>query len=125
MILLIYGGPFIRLPKMDVISLLGSLATTSKQAAATMGGAIHFTMGILFALLYAALWSIGIGSATWWWGLVFGAIHGILVVLLLALLMRMYPHLPQLLGGPLTMVAMLINHMAYGLVVALVYSAQS
>jgi uncharacterized membrane protein YagU involved in acid resistance len=148
MILLIYGGPFIRLPNIDVISILGSLATENKQAAITLGGAIHFTMGIVFALIYALLWSLGIGSATWWWGLIFGAIHGTLVLLLLALIILLYPRLsrmvgrqlmidsgatasgatqpllPQVVGRPLMMVTVLINHMVFGLVVALVYTAQ-
>jgi len=127
---------------------LGSLATTNKQAAVTLGGAIHFTMGIVFALIYALLWSLGIGSATWWWGLIFGAIHGTLVLLLLALIILLYPRLsrmvgrplmigsgatasgtaeprlPQMVGKPLMMVTVLINHMVFGLVVALVYTAQ-
>src|SRR5712691_9710930 len=101
MILLIYGGPFIRLSNIDVISILGSLATTNKQAAVTLGGAIHFTMGIAFALIYALLWSLGIGSATWWWGLIFGAIHGTLVLLLLALIILLYPRLSRMVGRPL------------------------
>jgi len=46
--------------------MLGSLVAPNKQAAVTLGGAIHFTMGILFAIIYAALWSIGIGSSTRW-----------------------------------------------------------
>src|SRR5207245_9912413 len=71
MILLIYGGPLIGLPRWDVVSMLGSLAAPNKQEAVTLGGAIHFTVGIAFAIIYTALWSIGIGSATWWWGLMF------------------------------------------------------
>ena len=148
MILLIYGGPFLGLPNLDIISILGSIATANKQAAVTLGGAIHFTMGIIFALFYALLWSLGIGSATWWWGLIFGAVHGMLVLLLVALIMLLYPRLSRMAGRqlmidsgapasnatqpllplmfskPLIAVAVLINHMIFGLVVALVYTAQ-
>jgi hypothetical protein len=71
MLLLIYGGPLIGLPRIDVVSTLGSLAAPNKQDAVTLGGAIHFTMGIFFAMIYAALWSVGIGSlvvgADLWW----------------------------------------------------------
>ena len=147
-ILLIYGGPFIGLPNIDIISILGSVATANKQAAVTLGGAIHFTMGIIFALIYAFLWSLGIGNATWWWGLIFGAIHGMLVLLLLALSILLYPRLSrmvskqlmiesgaaasdrtqpllsQVVSKPLIVVTVLINHMVFGLVVALVYTAQ-
>lgn len=65
MLLVIYAGPLIGLPRIDVVSLLGSIAAPNKQDAVTLGGAIHFAMGVLFALIYAALWSVGIGSATW------------------------------------------------------------
>jgi hypothetical protein len=122
MLLLIYGGPIIGLPRIDVVSTLGSLAAPNKQDAVTLGGAMHFTMGILFAIIYAALWSVGIGSPTWWWGLIFGAIHGILVILLLLVLTRKFPQQPELFNGLPMMVAIMLNHMVFGLVVALVYS---
>ena len=122
MILLIYGGPLIRLPRIDAVSMLGSLVAPNKQDAVTLGGAIHFSMGILFALIYTALWSVGIGSATWWWGLIFGAIHGLLLVLLLFVTTRMYPQLSEHFNGLPVLMAILLNHMIYGLVVALVYS---
>jgi hypothetical protein len=79
-------------------------------------------MGILFAIIYAAFWSVGIGSSTWRWGLIFGAIHGLLVIVLLLVVMRVHPQLSELINGLPVMVAILLNHMVFGLVVALVYS---
>ena len=122
MLLLIYGGPLIGLPRIDVVSMLGSLAAPNKQDAVTLGGAIHFSMGVLFAIIYAAFWSAGIGSPTWWWGLIFGALHGIVVILLLFMVTRMHPQLSELINGLPVMVAILLNHMVFGVVVALVYS---
>jgi hypothetical protein len=122
MLLLIYGGPLIGLPRIDVVSMLGSLAAPNKQDAVTLGGAIHFTMGILFAIIYAAFWSIGIGSPIWWWGLIFGAIHGLLVIVSLLIVMRVHPQLSELINGLPVMVAILLNHMVFGIVVALIYS---
>ncbi len=123
MLILIYGGPLIGLPRIDVVSTLGSLAAPNKQDAVTLGGAIHFTVGILFAIIYAALWSVGIGSPTWWWGLIFGAIHGLLVILLLLTVTRKYPPLSEFINGLPVMVAILLNHIVFGVVVALVYSS--
>jgi len=88
----------------------------------TLGGAIHFTVGILFAIIYATLWSVGIGSPTWWWGLIFGAIHGLLVIVMLLLAMRRYPPLSEIISGLPVIVAILLNHIVFGVVVALVYS---
>jgi len=122
MLLLIYGGPLLGLPRIDVVSALGSLAAPNKQDAVTLGGAIHFTMGVLFALIYAALWSMGIGSPTWWWGLIFGAVHGMLVMLMLFVVLRRYPQMSELMNGLPVIVAILLNHMVFGLVVAFVYS---
>jgi hypothetical protein len=122
MLLLIYGGPLIGLPRIDVVSTLGSLAAPNKQDAVTLGGAIHFSMGVLFALIYAALWSAGIGSPTWGWGLIFGATHGIVVILMLLVVMRIYPQLSELINGLPVMIAILLNHIVFGLVVAIVYS---
>ncbi|GAC1430732.1 MAG: hypothetical protein PVS3B3_23240 [Ktedonobacteraceae bacterium] len=121
MLLLIYAGPLIRLPRIDVVSLLGSLAAPNKQDAVTLGGAIHFSMGVLFALLYATLWSVGIGSATWTWGILFGAIHGTLVLVQLFILMRRFPHLSEQFNTFSVMLSILLNHMIFGLVVAVVY----
>ena len=121
MILLIYGGPLLRLPRIDVVGLLGSVAAPNKESAITLGGAIHFALGIFFALIYAALWSLGVGSATWWWGILFGGVHGIVVILLLLVAMRRYPQLSTHFSTPAVMAAILLNHMVYGLVVAVVY----
>jgi hypothetical protein len=121
MLILIYGGPLIGLPRIDVVGMLGSLAAPNKQDAVTLGGAVHFSMGILFAIIYAALWSVGIGSPTWWWGIIFGAIHGMLVIALLLAVMHRIPQATAAITGLAVMGAILLNHIVFGVVVALVY----
>ena len=122
MLLLIYGGPLLGLPRIDIVSMLGGLAAPNKQDAVTLGGAIHFTMGIFFAMIYAGLWSIGIGSPTWWWGLIFGTVHGLLLMLVLLAVARRYPLPTQPLSEPRVRFTIILNHIVYGVVVALVYS---
>jgi len=102
--------------------MLGSLVAPNKQDAVTLGGAIHFTMGILFALAYATLWGVGIGYAVWWWGLIFGAIHGIVVILLLFLGVRVSRVFSEGTNRVRVVLAILLNHMVFGLVVGLIYS---
>ena len=121
MLLLIYGGPLIGLPRIDVVSMLGSLAAPNKQDAVTLGGAIHFSMGVLFAIIYVALWSIGIGKPLWWWGIVFGAIHGLLVIALLYRFTHNYPQLSESLNSFPVWASILLNHIVFGVVVSLVY----
>jgi hypothetical protein len=123
MIILIYMGPFLRLPRIDAVGLLGSLAAPNKQSAVTLGGAIHFSLGVLFALVYAALWGVGIGSPTWYWGLLFGMVHGFLVIAMLLVSMRMFPPLTQHFNTVAVMIAILLNHLLFGVVVAVVYGS--
>src|SRR6266568_8183603 len=123
MILLIYIGPILRLPKIDMVGMLGSLAAPNKEAAVTLGGAIHFSLGIVFAIIYAALWSVGIGSPTWYWGILFGTVHGLLVVLLLLVTTRIFPQLSQDFNNLAMMIAILLNHIVFGIVVAIVYTS--
>ena len=123
MILLIYIGPFVGLPRIDAVSILGSLAAPSKESAVTLGGAIHFSLGVIFALIYAALWGLGIGSPTWYWGMLFGTVHGILVILMLLVSMRLFPQLSQHFNAVAVMIAILLNHIVYGVVVAVVYTS--
>jgi hypothetical protein len=66
---------------------------------------------------------LGIGSATWLWGLIFGAVHGVVAIAMMPVMKRMHPNPPQMAGGSLVMVGQLMGHMVYGLVVALVYAA--
>jgi len=103
--------------------MLGSLAAPNKESAVTLGGAIHFSLGVIFAIIYAALWSVGIGSPTWYWGILFGAVHGLLIILFLLMTMRMFPQLSQYFNNLTVMVAILLNHIVYGVVVALVYTS--
>ena len=123
MILLIYFGPLLRLPRIDVVSMLGSLAAPNKESAVTLGGAIHFSMGVLFAIIYAALWSVGIGSPTWYWGIIYGVVHGILVIIMLLLAQRTFPQLSEHFNTAKVMMAILLNHIIFGLVVAVVYAS--
>lgn len=123
MILLIYLGPFMGLPRIDAVAMIGSLAARNKESAVTLGGAIHFSMGVLFALIYALFWALGIGSPTWYWGLIFGVVHGLFISFMLLVAMQMFPQLSeQIKPGP-AIIGIILNHIVYGLVVAVVYAS--
>ncbi|MBM4422359.1 MAG: hypothetical protein FJ030_03075 [Chloroflexi bacterium] len=55
-------APLMGMPKMAIWEMLGTMF--SKEGNVSLGWIIHFMMGVIFAIIYAALWAAGIGSAT-------------------------------------------------------------
>jgi len=116
-------APRMGMPKMDMPRMLGTMLISREETATVVGMVIHFMMGAIFAIIYALLWSLGVGSATWWWGLIFGAVHGLVAAGMMPVMLRMHPRPPEMSFGPVMIVGVLMAHLAYGLVVALVYAA--
>lgn len=122
MTILMYMAPAMGMPKMDIIGMLGTMFTPNQGVARAMGIIAHFMMGAVFAIIYALLWSQGIGSPTWLWGLIFGAVHGVVAMLTMPMMVKMHPRPPQMDSGTMMAVGLIVGHMAFGLVVALTYS---
>ena len=123
-------APSMGLPKMDIVGMLGSMLQSDSNR--PLGWGIHLMMGIIFALIYAILWSIGIGAATLLWGLVFGAVHWLGAGLMMCGVPAMHagvkagtvqaPGVFMLnTGGSMAFMGGLIGHLVFCLVVALVY----
>ncbi len=125
-------APKMGFPKMDIVGMLSTMF--SKKGIPILGWMMHLMMGIIFALAYAFLWSNGIGSATWLYGLVFGAIHWLIVGVIMAMIPMLHVGIragavkaPGMYmtgngGGVKAFVGGLMGHMIFGLVVALVYA---
>ena len=122
-------GPKMGLPKMDIV---GMLSTMFGKPNRTLGWIMHMMMGIVFALIYAFLWSLGIGSASWLVGLLFGIGHWLVVGVMFALIPMMHAGIksgevekPGLWmtnqGGLMAFMGGVMGHMVFGIVVALVY----
>ncbi len=62
MSMVIAMAPSMGMPKMDIVGMLGSMF--SKEGNTALGWVLHLMMGIVFAIIYAAVWAAGIGSAT-------------------------------------------------------------
>jgi hypothetical protein len=130
----------LRLTRIDLPFLLGTMFTTDRKRAKAIGYVLHFFFGLSFALGYLAiLWSIGISGSLA--GAVAGAVLGVLhaafagTALVNALLPVVHPRMGDpstganhvalletpgfmmLNYGPATPVAMLIAHVAYGAIV--------
>jgi hypothetical protein len=123
MTVMMYIAPRMGMPKMDMPRMLGTMFTSKEGTATALGMVIHLMMGAIFAIIYAWLWSLGLGSATWGWGLIFGAVHGIVAAMMMPVMLRMHPRPPDMSFGGLAIVGVLMAHLIYGLVVALVYAA--
>ena len=131
MSLLMVMGPKMGLPKMAIWEMLGSMFDSHGKN--TLGWMAHFMMGAVFALIYAALWSAGLGAPTLIGGILFGAVHFVIVGLMLGGIPMMHagikagtaqaPGVLMLNGGIMGLMGGLVGHILYGLVVALVSAA--
>jgi hypothetical protein len=126
-------APRMGMPRMDIVDLLGTMFSAKSNRA--LGWVMHLMMGMVFGLVYAFLWTQGIGSDTWLYGLVFGAIHWLVVGVMMALIPMMHAGIksgavkaPGMWmtgngGGLMAFMGGLVGHMIFGVVVALVYAA--
>src|SRR5258707_2255 len=71
------------LTRMDLALLLGTTVTENRRKARAIGYAIHFIVGPIFALGYAALF-VALGYHSWWMGAIFGALHAVFTTTVLA-----------------------------------------
>jgi hypothetical protein len=127
-------APQMGMPAMDIVGMLGAMF--SKESNRPLGWMIHLMMGVVFALIYALLWTIGIGTVSPTWGIVFGIVHWLLVGLMMGMMPMMHvgiksggaqraPRAPGVFmlnnGGMMAFVGGLMGHAIYGVVVAVIY----
>jgi hypothetical protein len=124
---LMYAGPLMGMPRMDIAQLLGSMLLPQGSTAFAMGMMVHFVMGIILVIIYALAWQ-GLGLApNWWTGLIFGAVHAVVAAAGIAMMMPVHKEVragrlsSPLAAGPKGMMGLLLGHLVFGLVVALVY----
>lgn len=152
MSVLMRAGSAMGMTSMPPMSLIqGAMMTDDPERAKRIGMVTHvLVMGtVVFGTVYAAVFS-AVGSASWLAGLVVGLVHGIVAGAVgMPMMGSMHPRMqgaaaftggtawtaeggalrieePGLFGrnyGPMTPVGLVMGHLVYGLVVALVYSA--
>ncbi len=122
--------------RMDLPLLLGTVFTANRSRASVIGYAVHFLNGLMFALLYYAVFR-AVGHAGWLFGLGLGAVHAIFAggALVAVLLPAVHPRMGTpwsdaeetplleppgfLLGnyGERTAIGNFVGHLAYGAIV--------
>jgi hypothetical protein len=115
--------PFIGLPRVNLAGVLGTWILNPGSRAAVLGLTLHFTFGAIFGLTYAWLWSMGIGSVDYQWGIMFGAVHGLIAAAIVPVLLHRFPRPNEMLEGPTTLIALFVLHVLFGLIVSLQYRA--
>ncbi|MEH0421197.1 hypothetical protein [Streptomyces sp. B21-083] len=121
------------LTRMDLPFLLGTVVTVDRTRAKALGYLMHFVNGQIFAFVYYAVF-LAIHHAGWWWGALFGLIHGLFAVTALVntLLPLVHPRMGSALTsapdvalleppgflmlnyGPSTPIVSVVAHIAYG-----------
>jgi hypothetical protein len=122
--------------RMDLPLLLGTVFTSNRRHASVVGYGFHFVNGLLFALLYYAVF-VGVDRAGWLFGAALGLVHGMFAggALVNVLLPAIHPRMgtpwsdaeetpllepPGYLlrnYGERTLIANLVAHVAYGAIV--------
>ena len=126
----------LRLTRMDLPFLLGTIVTADRLRAKAIGYLLHFLAGLVFALMYYAVFT-AIGRSGWVLGELFGLVHAVFAstALVNVLLPVVHPRMGSAVtaanSSPLleppgflmlnygrsTPVATLLTHMAYGALV--------
>ena len=86
--------------RMNIPFLLGTMFTADRDRAKVYGVLLHLLIGSLVSLLYLIAFHAW-GGATWWKGLVFGAVHGAFFLTFgVSLLPALHPRMASAQDGP-------------------------
>jgi hypothetical protein len=133
---LLHGASAVGLTRVDLPFLLGTAFTGDRVRAKALGYALHFIVGLTFAVVYFAIFA-AIGQSGWWLGAVFGLVHGVFAVTALVsiLLPLVHPRMATPLSatgsnalleppgfmmlnyGARTPRVTIVGHIAYGVIV--------
>ncbi|HZT06230.1 MAG TPA: hypothetical protein VFC51_04310 [Chloroflexota bacterium] len=133
------GSQSLRLTRMSVPFMLGTIFTPDRDRARLLGFVVHLLNGWWIALVYGALFETQ-GDATWWAGAAMGLVHGIFVlVALMPILPGLHPRMASEQRGPTptkeleppgfmalnygrrTPISVIVSHVVYGIILGLMY----
>ncbi len=121
---------------LDFAKLLGGILMPLNQAGRAVGLLLHFSFGVVFALVYAWIFDlVGLWPGAWapFVGMMFGLYHWVLSMFLIDVARRFNPHIqegevedPGTWGiklGPQEALMQMAGHLIFGTVVAFAYFA--
>lgn len=137
---LMAGSQGMRLTRMNLPYMLGTIFTPNRDRAKVIGFGVHLVMGWLFSLLYVAAFHAW-GRATWWMGAAVGFVHAAFVLTAgMRLLPGMHPRMASEQQGPTVMrqleppgflalnygyqtpLSVVVAHLAFGMILGTFYS---
>lgn len=136
---LMAGSQRLRLTRMSLPFLLGTMVTADRDKAKLYGVLMHLGNGLVFSLVYVGAFHAW-GSASWWLGAMVGVVHAVFVLfVVLPALPALHPRMARATQGPTevrqleppgflglhygmrTPMSMLVAHVAFGVVLGLLY----
>jgi hypothetical protein len=137
--ILMSGSQALRLTRMSIPFMLGTIFTPDRDLAKLIGFAVHFVNGWWIALVYAAVFQY-LGRTDWWLGAMLGLVHGVFVlVAAMPILPGLHPRMASEQRGPTptrqleppgfaalnygrqTPVSILVAHVVYGTLLGVLY----
>ena len=116
--------PKVNRMELVLVRIVAEQVTSSGRVQGVLAFALQFAVGAAFGVVYAGLWSLGVGQPTWAWGVLFGAAHGALIIALAPLFRPLDPKAFRLLPNRwVWMTGEVADHVLYVVVVALAYGA--
>jgi Family of unknown function (DUF6789) len=118
MTMVMFIGPFMGLPKMNPAAML----STMMGIPAFMGWALHFMIGIIFALAYVFLFLSLLSNVNSWFlkGIIFGLSVFVFALIMMTVMSALFGGMPSPEGSMILVITgAIMGHMIYGIVVAL------
>jgi uncharacterized membrane protein YagU involved in acid resistance len=127
------------LTRMNFPYMLGTIFTPNRDRAKLYGFLVHAALGMLFSLLYVAIFQ-SLGAAGWWRGMIIGIVHAFFVLMVMASLMPgLHPRMANEQHGPeahnvleppgflalhygrRTPLAVIVSHAIFGVILGIFY----
>ena len=137
---LMAGSQGLGMTRMNIPYMLGTMFTPDRDRAKIVGVAAHIVNGLVFSLIYVAVFHLW-GGATWWKGALVGIVHaGFVLVVGMSALPGMHPRMaserrgptvvrqlepPGFLGlhyGIQTPVSVMVAHIVFGVILGIFYA---
>jgi hypothetical protein len=126
MIAVIYVFPLVLgRPPLNIPLFVGSLFSSRPRVAGLLGTGILLFNGAVIACLGSLIWSFGTGARGLLEGLGFGAVLGLLSIVVMKIMLVAHPKATEMRPTSQTLIALIlwVGHLAYGACVALVLAA--